>query len=185
MKQLIELVQSSNANKPKIFREWSESLVIKVLDSLASSSFNVADGFSPRLNIEVNFQNISSTPTLKVSSNVQHSSQKHFGDCPSVHDQSNKVQNMAKDSGNVTSESSKVNIGVSPVIPKSTNVDDPIVNPFLSEAAKIPTELSLRAVSDIGHVDACESGVDPVKRVLVPKVSGQPEVVNEGSHGYS
>ncbi|EMS50185.1 hypothetical protein TRIUR3_20245 [Triticum urartu] len=63
VKQLVGVVQSPNADKPDVSQGWSKSLVIKVLDCLVGPSFKVSDGFSPRMNAEVNFQNISSTPT--------------------------------------------------------------------------------------------------------------------------
>ena len=45
---VIDLVQSRNEDKPKLFVEWSESLVIDVLDYIANSALNVKSIATPK-----------------------------------------------------------------------------------------------------------------------------------------
>uniref|UniRef100_A0A8R7V182 Uncharacterized protein n=1 Tax=Triticum urartu TaxID=4572 RepID=A0A8R7V182_TRIUA len=45
---VIDLVQSRNKDKPKLFVEWSESLVIDVLDCIANSALNVKSIATPK-----------------------------------------------------------------------------------------------------------------------------------------
>lgn len=64
MKQIIGLVQKSNADKPQIFQDWSESLVFNVLGCVGDSSIKSRVGS----HAESPLDNKADSPTFKISS---------------------------------------------------------------------------------------------------------------------